>query len=169
MVEALRAQGLPPELITGGGTGTFDIDCELGVINELQPGSYVMMDAQYNAIGGRGGGPFTTFRNALHIATQVISRSGNNWCVVDAGLKTIGSDAGTPRVVGLEEAPFSFGGDEHGIIDLRAQKKRPSIGDRLSIVPGHCDTTINLHDHYIVVRNERVVDVWKVDARGCVQ
>jgi 3-hydroxy-D-aspartate aldolase len=168
IVGSLHSHRMPPDIVAGGGTGTFEFDCELGVINELQPGSYVVMDSQYNAIGGREGGSFDVFRNALHIATQVISRSGDKWCVVDAGLKTIGSDAGTPRVVGIA-APFSFGGDEHGIIDLRDLSDRPSIGDRLSIVPGHCDTTINLHNHYVVVENERVVDFWKVDARGCVQ
>lgn len=127
-----------------------------------------MMDAQYNAIGGRRGGAFEEFRNALQVATQVISRSGDNWCIVDAGLKSLGSDAGTPRVVGFD-APFSFAGDEHGKIDLRTANRRPSIGDRLMVIPGHCDTTVNLHNDYVVIKNHHVIDIWKIDARGCVQ
>ena len=168
IVAALKEHGFTPAVVSGGGTGTFEMDCELGVINELQPGSYAMMDAQYNAIGGRRGGAFEEFRNALQVATQVISRSGDNWCIVDAGLKSLGSDAGTPRVVGFD-APFSFAGDEHGKIDLRTANRRPSIGDRLMVIPGHCDTTVNLHNDYVVIKNHHVIDIWKIDARGCVQ
>jgi 3-hydroxy-D-aspartate aldolase len=168
IVAALKEHGFMPPVISGGGTGTFEMDCEIGVINELQPGSYVMMDAQYNAIGGRNGGAFNEFRNALYVVTQVISRNGNRWCIVDAGLKSLGSDAGTSRVSSLD-APFSFAGDEHGTIDLRNCVVGPSIGDRLSIVPGHCDTTINLHDVYVVIQKGVVVDFWKIDARGCIQ
>jgi len=168
IVAELKAHDLAPKVITGGGTGTFEMDSELGVINELQPGSYVMMDAQYNAIGGRGDGSFDAFRNALYVLTQVISRSGNDWCIVDAGLKALGSDAGTTRVSGFD-APFSFAGDEHGKIELRNNEAAFSIGDRISIIPGHCDTTVNLHNAYVVVRDGVVVDLWNVDARGCIQ
>lgn len=159
-----RAKGLCTDIVSGGGTGTVEFDCEIGLLNEVQPGSYAIMDTQYKSIGGRTADRFELFRAAIFVITQVISRRGNAWCVVDAGLKALASDAGHPQVIGADA--YAFAGDEHGIIDLGGRSGGPTIGDRLWIIPGHCDTTVNLHDRYVVVEYERVVDIWPVNARG---
>ena len=168
VIDGFKRDGLSLEIITGGGTGTFETDCELGRLNEVQPGSYVVMDAQYKVIGGQAGA-FQVFQHALFVRTQVISRTGDRWCVVDAGLKSMSSDAGHPELIEYDMLSYSFAGDEHGIIDLKDSRPGPKIGDKLTIIPGHCDTTINLYDHYIVVQAGKVVDVWSIDTRGRIQ
>ncbi len=168
ILSELSRAGHCTEIVTGGGTGTLDADLELAVLTEVQPGSYVIMDAQYRQIGGHGGGPFRRFRSALFVATEIISaRHGR--AVLDAGLKSLSCDAGVPVIVEYPEAGFSFGGDEHGIIDTGTLAEPPRLGDRLTILPGHCDTTVNLFDCYHVIQNGRVIDIWPIDARGRTQ
>jgi D-serine deaminase-like pyridoxal phosphate-dependent protein len=161
---ALEGEGLSCEIVTGGGTGTLEADCELKTYTDVQPGSYVVMDAQYKAIGGRTSGPFALFRHALTLLSQVISVR-KDWFVLDAGLKAMSSDAGQPEVIGRNDVSYSFAGDEHGI--LRSDSGAAlQLGERIAIIPGHCDTTINLYDYYLVHQGDRVVDIWPIDARG---
>jgi D-serine deaminase-like pyridoxal phosphate-dependent protein len=160
---ALGEAGIACPLVTGGGTGSFVFDAASGVWRELQCGSYVFMDRDY-ADNEPAGGP--RFEQALFVKSQVMSR-GASHAVIDAGHKAHAIDSGPPRVwgAGLE---FVNGGDEHGILRGTAL---PALGDTVWLVPGHCDPTVNLHDHYVLVRgglsNGRVEAVWPVDARGC--
>jgi D-serine deaminase-like pyridoxal phosphate-dependent protein len=163
---AITAAGVACPLVTGAGTGSFALEAASGVYGELQCGSYVFMDRDYADNEPTPNSP--RFEHALFVKSQVISR-GHAHAVVDAGHKSHAIDSGLPRVW-LRELEFANGGDEHGILRGAAL---PSLGDTVWLVPGHCDPTVNLHDHYVVVRGglERgvVEAVWQVDARGCVR
>lgn len=167
VVEALESNGFGVPLRSGGGTGTAEIDIELGVLNELQPGSYVFMDREYRDV--LGGDPEGRFAQSLTIVTTVISANQSDFVTVDAGLKSMATDAGSPLVVGYEgESTFAFFGDEQGLVTNSAQYAF-CRGDRLDLVPPHCDPTVDRYDFMWLVRGDVVLGVADVDARGCSQ
>jgi 3-hydroxy-D-aspartate aldolase len=166
-LDALRADGLPPEIVTGGGTGTHLLDLEEGPFTEIQPGSYLFLDKQYGAIELAPGGT-APFRTSLTVATRVISANQADLVVLDAGFKAMATDAGPAVVAGgaAAEAAYQFMGDEHGGLRFGAGATRPSVGDLVTLVAPHCDPTVNLHDWFHVMRTGRLVDIWPIDARG---
>jgi D-serine deaminase-like pyridoxal phosphate-dependent protein len=153
--ERITKRNLEVGLITTGGTGTAAYAEVLGYPLEIQPGSYTVMDAQYGATEG------IDFECSLTILTSVISVHEHR-VIVDAGYKAASTDQGNPKVVG-GHATYTPAGDEHGSITGLA---RPHIGMQLELVPGHCDTTINLYDEYVVHRDGQIIDRWPVAARG---
>jgi 3-hydroxy-D-aspartate aldolase len=117
LVAELTAAGLPPPVVTGGGTGTHAFDLASGVFTELQAGSYAVMDVEYDACGAPGGGDWP-FEPALFIAASVISARHKSHVVCDAGFKAVAVDGPPARVV-AGAAPGSLWrpmGDEHGMI-----------------------------------------------------
>jgi D-serine deaminase-like pyridoxal phosphate-dependent protein len=165
-LEALNAEGLRPEIITGGGTGTHLLDLEEGPFTEIQPGSYLFMDKQYGAVELAPG--VTPFRTSLTIAARVISANQPDLAVLDAGFKAMATDAG-PAVVASgasADATYQFMGDEHGGLRFAPGAARPGVGELVTLVAPHCDPTVNLHDWFHVMRNGRLVDIWPIDARG---
>ncbi len=166
-VEALESHGHVVALRTGGGTGTSEIDIELGLLNELQCGSYVFMDREYReALGDDAEGRFS---QSLFIETTVISDNQEGHVTIDAGLKSMATDAGNPLVVGHEgNVTYRFFGDEHGLV-TRGPHDPFRRGDRLRLVPPHCDPTVDKYDLIWLVRGDVVVGVADVDARGCSQ
>lgn len=165
--EDVRRAGFAIEVLTGGGTGTSAIDIALGGLNELQPGSYVFMDSRYGAIEWQGGGR-TPFENSLTVLGTVISRPAPERAIVDVGYKAASSDGGPLAAVDLPGATFSFKGDEHGQLAFPGACPL-AIGDKVTLIPSHCDTTVNLYDNYIVTRDGVVEDVWEIAARGRIQ
>ncbi len=165
VIEQLRAAGHDPKIVTGGGTGTHQIDASLGVFTELQVGSYVFMDRQYEVCDLRGDGA-QLFEQALFVDTHVISANSQGMATLDAGFKALSTDGGTPRVVdgAPEAAMFVFMGDEHGALIAMDHVFR--IGDHVVLAPRHCDPTVNLYDSYHVVRDGTLLDIWPVSARG---
>lgn len=165
VVEMLANAGYPPEVVTGGGTGTHRIDAELGVLTELQAGSYVFMDKQYNDcdLDGGNGKPFET---SLFVDAHVISANSSSMATIDAGFKALSTDGGLPVV--MDGAPagamFVFMGDEHGALIAPDHPFR--IGDHVSLAVPHCDPTVNLYEAYHVVRDGGLIDIWPVSARG---
>ena len=155
--EAFRDARLPTEIVTTGGTGTSVFAADYETVTDVQPGSYVVMDAQYGAVAG------VAFENALTVATTVISVRGST-AIVDAGLKCLSSDVGMPTPRDLD-ADFTLVGDEHGKLTFPGARQ-VEIGDIVQIVPSHCDTTINLFDRYVVHRGGEIVDEWPIVARG---
>ena len=166
----LAALGIACPLVTGAGTGSFVHEAASGVYGELQAGSYLFMDRDYADNEPTPHAP--RFEHALFVKSQVMSRDAAH-AVVDAGHKSHAIDSGLPRVWGRDGLAFFNGGDEHGILrPADAAARLPELGETVWLVPGHCDPTVNLHDHYVVVRGglERgvVEALWPVDARGCV-
>lgn len=168
---AVTSAGIVCPLVTGAGSGSFTFEAASGVYGELQPGSYVFLDRDYADNEPAPRAP--AFEHALFVCSQVMSR-GAAHAVVDAGHKSHAIDSGLPRVWG-RELVFANGGDEHGILRPPpggSADALPALGETVWLVPGHCDPTVNLHDHYVCVRggleNGRVEAVWPVDARGCV-
>jgi 3-hydroxy-D-aspartate aldolase len=166
-LDALSAEGLPPEVVTGGGTGTHLLDLEEGPFTEIQPGSYLFLDKQYGAIELAPGGT-APFRTSLTVATRVISANQADLVVLDAGFKAMATDAGPALGAGgaAADATYQFMGDEHGGLRFGAGATRPSVGDLVILVAPHCDPTVNLHEWVHVMHNGRLVDIWPVDARG---
>lgn len=170
----IGAAGLRADLVTGAGTGSFAFETATGLWGELQCGSYLFMDHDYETVEPAPGAP--VFANSLFVKSQVISR-GAAHAVIDAGHKSHAVDSGLPRVWQRDLA-FANGGDEHGILLPVAGRgatdagvgSLPALGETVWLVPGHCDPTVNLHDRCIPVRGGldegRVEAVWTIDARG---
>ncbi len=165
-IDAIRKAGLALPVITGGGTGSTPIDIGLGVLTELQPGSYVTMDTAYAATEWTPGQLPNPFGQPLLVLASVVSRPSADRVVVDVGWKAISNDAGTPKVAGNADLQFEFAGDEHGIVRSLSGQLALRPGDRICLVPSHCDTTVNLHDAFAVHRNGRLESLWPIDARG---
>src|SRR5690348_15466845 len=166
VVEALQAVGLKPELVSGGGTGSYYFESNSGIYNELQCGSYAFMDADYGRIKDRAGNRIDhgEWENALFILTSVMSHAKPDQAVCDAGLKAQSLDSGLPVVYGRNDVKYISASDEHGVIEDRHGVLH--INEKLRLVPGHCDPTCNVHDWYVGVRNGKVEVVWPVSARG---
>jgi D-serine deaminase-like pyridoxal phosphate-dependent protein len=163
VIDALVSDGHDVALRTGGGTGTSSIDIELGVLNELQPGSYIFMDREYrDALGDDREG---RFHQSLTILTTVISANHNDFVTVDAGLKAMATDAGPATVVGHRASTYAFFGDEQGLVTNGADSVFRR-GERLELVPPHCDPTVDKYDVIWLVHDDIVVDVIDVTARG---
>ena len=164
ILAALRAAGLPAATVTGGGTGGFIIDGELGVLNELQPGSYVFMDREYLECEPAG----LQFERAMAIDTRVVSANTPGCVTVDAGLKAMATEAGPPIVVAGADlsSRYRFMGDEHGMLSTPAGGADPFLDQLVTLLPPHCDPTVNLYDRYAVCDGDTVVGFWPVTARG---
>jgi D-serine deaminase-like pyridoxal phosphate-dependent protein len=169
--QLIEAEGMPIELVTGAGTGTMVCEAASGVYGELQAGSFMFMDADYAANERDPAQP--QFEHALFVKTQVISANTDH-AVCDAGHKSHAIDSGLPKVLtesADSELEYSNGGDEHGILrPSRAGTRIPALGRALWLIPGHCDPTVNLHDHMIGVtgglHDGKVDRIIRVDARG---
>ena len=166
VVAALQAVGLTPELVSGGGTGSYHFESNSGVYNELQCGSYAFMDADYGRIRDEDGNRIDRgeWENALFILTSVMSHAKPDQAVCDAGLKVQSLDSGLPVIYGRDDVKYISASDEHGVIEDKGGALR--INEKLKLVPGHCDPTCNVHDWYVGVRNGKVEVVWPVSARG---
>ncbi len=165
-VAALKEVGLKCDIVGGAGTGTYYFEGKSGIYNELQCGSYAFMDYDYGQDLDREGKQIDQgeWENALFILTMITSHKRPDVAICDAGLKVQSMDSGLPVVFGRDDLTYLAAADEHGIIvDPDGTLK---VGDKLRLVPGHCDPTCNAHDWYIGVRNDKVEVVWPVSARG---
>ena len=166
IVAGLEAAGLTPELVSGGGTGSYSLESNSGIYNELQCGSYAFMDADYGRIENADGERFDDgeWENAFFLLTQVMSHVKADRAVVDAGLKSQSLDSGLPFVHSRDDVEYISCSDEHGVVSDPTGVLK--VGDKLRLVPGHCDPTVNLHDWFVGVRNGKVETLWPVTARG---
>lgn len=165
MVNMLQAEGLECEIIGGGGTGTFRQDAESQVYNEIQAGSYVFMDGEYGGIEDESGGAYREFENSLFVIASVMSVPDEERVVLDAGLKSLTIEKGLPAVYRRDDMEIMFVADEHSVA-RRNPRTEVAVGEKMLLIPGHCDPTVNLHDWYIGVRGGIIEEVWAVDARG---
>ncbi|HEX6974777.1 MAG TPA: DSD1 family PLP-dependent enzyme [Vicinamibacterales bacterium] len=161
----LEAAGLPAEVVTGAGTGSYLFESESGVYTEIQPGSYVFMDADYARNLDRDGQPTRVFQQSLFILATVMSHVHPGRAVVDAGLKAHSIDSGMPLVADVPHARYTRASDEHGVIEFDAPPT-VKLGDKIRLIPGHCDPTVNLYDWFVCYRGERVEALWRITGRG---
>ncbi len=154
----IRDAGLPCEVVSAGGTGTYDISGRIEGITEIQAGSYALMDTDYAGVG-------VPFEPAFWLLGTVVSRPTRERCVADCGHKSTTKDHGYPSVRGIPGATVTALNDEHATIALPSDS-RVEIGDRVELLPSHTDPTINLHDIFYVVADDRVIDIWPIAGRG---
>jgi len=162
--------GLECPIVTGGGTGTYDIDPLANVLTDLQGGSYIFMDRQYAEVPAGNG--FIPFEPSLFVQMTVISVNTPGIVTTDAGFKSFATDADAPLIHGgaPEGAAYFFFGDEQGGIAFAdAAKDSLARGATVTCVVPHCDPTVNLYDWYHVVRGDELIALWPIDARGCAQ
>ncbi len=162
----VESRGMNVEIVTGAGTGTFVHERDSGIYNELQPGSYIFMDRDYG--DNEYGDGDIRFEHALFVLATVTSRPAPGRAVIDAGLKASSMDSGMPGIWRAKGMRYLSASDEHGVLALEPDIAA-DIGDRLALVPGHCDPTVNLYDHLICVRDDVVQDVWPIEARGALR
>lgn len=165
--DQLAKKSLAPNILSGGGTGTFDIDPDARVLTELQVGSYVFMDRQYNDVWTKPGDrpPFET---SLFVQTTVISANRTGLVTTDAGLKSFATDDGVPVIAhgAPAGAAYFFFGDEQGGVIYSEETGKLNRGHALACVVPHCDPTVNLYDRYHAVRGDVLEAIWPVDGRG---
>jgi D-serine deaminase-like pyridoxal phosphate-dependent protein len=160
----LEKNGIPCPTVTGAGSGTFMFEVESGAWDEIQPGSYAFMDADYAK--NEWAAPLPRFEHALFVLATVMSRAKPDRAIVDAGLKASSVDSGMPAVWRRPGLTYALASDEHGFIDIASGAVAPALGEKLLLVPGHCDPTINLYDWYVCVRAGVVEALWPITARG---
>jgi 3-hydroxy-D-aspartate aldolase len=159
--QLLRKNGIDTPIVTGAGSGTFMFEVQAGAWNEIQPGSYIFMDADYAR--NEWAAPLPRFEHALFVLTTVMSRPAPELAIVDAGLKASSVDSGMPTIWAKNGLTYTRASDEHGCVE---GKQPPLLGDKLLLVPGHCDPTVNLYDWYVCVRRGTVEALWPITARG---
>ena len=162
ILAALRNAGLPPRIVTGGGSGSAAIDGEDGLFTEIQAGSYVFMDEGYRPVEG------LNFGFALFVAVSVIGHSNNGEAIIDAGSKSFAIDGPPPmaHIDGVRVGTIAWAGDEFGRLITDPGRSPPPVGTRIECTVPHCDPTANLHDYLHVVRGQRLIDFWPIEARG---
>lgn len=167
VIAALTEAGYPPEIVTGSGTGTHRIDLELGVFTELQAGSYVFMDKQYLDCDLTGDGT-APFEPSLAVDARVVSANHDALVTIDAGFKSLSTDGGAAQVRSgaAPETMVIFMGDEHAALVAPGIGLALRPGDLVSLTVPHCDPTVNLYDHYHVIQDGTLVEIWPVSARG---
>jgi len=170
-VDLLAGAGLACGVVTGGGTGTLPFDLEAGVLTELQAGSYIFLDADYARNEWAESLPGGDFEHSLFVLATVMSRPRPERAVTDAGLKALAFDSGPPEVWQRAGLRYAVPSDEHGTLEV-SDGAALDYGEKLLLVPGHCDPTVNLYDWYVGIRgglaNGSVERVWPVAARGAV-
>ncbi len=159
----LAKAGIDCHRVTGAGSGSYMLEVESGAWDEIQPGSYVFMDADYAR--NEWAAPLPRFEHALFVLSTVMSRPARDRAIVDAGLKASSVDSGMPGIWQRPDLEYTHASDEHGWVEGR---KLPDLGDKLLLVPGHCDPTVNLYDWYVCVRRGIVEALWPIAARGAV-
>jgi D-serine deaminase-like pyridoxal phosphate-dependent protein len=150
--------GLRTDVVSGGGTGSYDISSTFEEITEIQAGSYALMDTDYGKLG-------MPFEHALSVLGTVVSRAVAERCVADCGHKACTKDHGHPAVKNIAGATVLALNDEHATISIPASSTI-KIGDRIQLLPSHIDPTMNLHDVVYAVDGDAVVGVWPISARG---
>lgn len=164
-VAAARRAGLPVEIVTGGSTGTYNIDSESKALTELQAGSFVFMDTLYRQIGGKNDpAVYSDFGPALTVLTTVISKRHPRQCTIDAGNKALLRP--TDQVKGRPEVEVQNQGAEYGILKWKDGDQEFKLGERVELYPSNLDMSTNVYDRYYVARGEKIVDIWPIMGRA---
>ena len=169
IINKLKKENLSPQIISGGGTGSYDIDTKSKLFTELQTGSYIFNDVEYDNVNTYKSN-INPFKSGLFIASSIISIIDDYNYIVDAGLKAFSTDSKyLPKPMGSlpKNSKYTFMGDEHGKITLpRESNKKLNYGEIIIIQPSHCDPTVNLYDKCYLIEKDKISKYWFVDARG---
>lgn len=157
--DLIRKSGILVEIISAGGTGTYDITGDYPGVTEVEAGSYVFMDARYNRLG-------LAFQQSLTLLSMVTSIHAPDRCIIDAGMKVLTTDNGLPEIISTQGLKLQKLNEEHGIVEVDPVKIHPEVGMCVEIVPSHGCTTVNLHDRYYVIKNGQLADIWEISGRG---
>jgi D-serine deaminase-like pyridoxal phosphate-dependent protein len=164
-VDLLKREGLPPAVVSTGGTPDMWRAAEVAAATEYRPGTYIYLD-RYQATKGAG----ALEDCALTVLATVVSRPTPDRAVIDAGSKALTSDTlgleGFGMAVGYPAAVIRSLSEEHGVLDLSACDKKPEIGERVRIIPNHACVVSNLFDRVTLVAGDKIVETAVVDARG---
>ncbi|MEM7252675.1 MAG: DSD1 family PLP-dependent enzyme [Pseudomonadota bacterium] len=166
-VALLQAAGHRCETIGGAGTGTYEFESVTGIYNELQVGSYIFMDADYAKNLDAAGEHISHFQHSLFLLATVMSYPSRDRALLDAGLKAMSFDSGLPTVHQRSGIEYIGASDEHGKLALDGANDL-KLGDKVRLIPGHCDPTVNMHDWYVALRNGVVEGLWPIVARGAI-
>ncbi len=164
--ESIEKAGFDVPVLTGGGTGTYNIDSEVDGITDMQVGSYLFMDVNYRNIGGKEGAVYDDFRPSLLVLATAISQPAEGRITIDAGYKAFATDNDSPVLRDIQGVSYRWGGDEHGILQFKNPSRRIEVGDKVLLIASHCDPTVNLYDHFYPYRSETVTELWPIAARG---
>ena len=156
----LRSHGFEVEVVSAGGTGTYDMSGIYRGITEVEAGSYIFMDGCYSGIMGN-----NLFRPALWVLSTVISKPEPGLALIDAGMESLTHEFGLPQPL-LSGAVLKGLSEEHGRLELLPESDHLKVGDLVTVWPSHGCTTVNLHDRYCVVKDNRLVAVWDIACRG---
>jgi D-serine deaminase-like pyridoxal phosphate-dependent protein len=163
-VELARKAGLPKGIVSGGSTGTYNIDHEHG-LTELESGSYIFMDTGYITIGSKSGDEvYSDFKNALTVLTTVDSKQHPNVATIDYGKKAMNSP--TDKVKDMPWLTVAQQGAEYGQLKWTEAGREVKVGDRFEIYPTNLDMSTHAYDRYYVARGNQIVDVWSIMGRG---
>jgi D-serine deaminase-like pyridoxal phosphate-dependent protein len=157
--ELIRQAGLPVEIVSGGGTGTYYLTGAFPGVTEVEAGSYPFMDTKYRRLG-------LPFRCALSLLATVISTPAPDRAIIDAGLKVLTTENGLPEVISPPGVKLAALNEEHGRLEVDPSQANPHVGDRVELLPSHVCTTVNLHDRYYVLRGGRLAEIWPISGRG---
>ena len=165
--DLLTKAGFDAGILSGGSTGTYNIDSTIQGVTELQVGSYVFMDVDYRRIGGQTSGEnYADFHHSLTVLATVVNATHSDRVSVDAGTKALDTTtAHKPEAKGWPGLVYNRGGDEFGILTLEPGAKLPRIGDRIEFIVPHCDPNVNLYDRIYALRGEQVEAIWPIAAR----
>jgi D-serine deaminase-like pyridoxal phosphate-dependent protein len=163
-IELSRKSGVPVNIVSGGSTGTYNIDTENG-LTELECGSYVFMDTAYLAIGGKeDNDTYSDFGGSLTVLTTADSKQHSNQVTVDYGNKALARP--TDKVKGMPWLQFANQGAEYGLLKWKDGENGLKLGDRVEMYCTNLDMSTNAYDRYYVARGEQIVDVWPIMGRG---
>jgi D-serine deaminase-like pyridoxal phosphate-dependent protein len=160
--DLMEKAGLKVEIVSGGGTGTYNITGVFPGVTEVQAGSYCLMDVRYDKLK-------LGFEKAVTIIATVVSKAFPPFVITDAGEKFMSIEFGMPELIGVPNAKLAFLSEEHGHVITEAGAPDLKIGQKLEFFPSHICTTINLNDWLWVTDGEKVIDRWRIAARGCSQ
>jgi D-serine deaminase-like pyridoxal phosphate-dependent protein len=163
---ALEKAGFDVPILTGGGTGTYNIDSEIDGVTDIQVGSYLFMDVNYRNVGGESGPLYDDFRPSLLVLATAISQPAKGRITIDAGYKAFATDQEPPEPLDLKGVSYRWAGDEHGVLEFRDPSREVNLGDKVLLIASHCDPTVNLYDQYFPFRGEKVTEMWPISGRG---
>ena len=154
--DALAGKGIATDIVSGGSTGTWQIDTANPEITEMQAGSFVLMDLEYRRAG-------VDFPQVITVLGTVVSANHDSFVTTDAGIKSFSTDrAYPPEAANLPGLTYRFGGDEFGYLNVDDPQKLPRLGQKIEFIPPHCDPTVNLYNRMYACRGDRVEAVWPV-------